>query len=452
MSSSTASNNLRGLLKGINLTAPAIQGAAGAMMKHYDKSAGLAVTEWRNALQQAREDQYLPLLYVANEVVQNSKRNRGNKFLEAFSPVLGQALIFISQRSSPVTVNKIRRTIKIWGERHVFSVRFVNELIKGLEPYRNGGETTTAATASTTTSQQSPKSNNSPEANDTSTVVSIPEPQTAPAEDTEEDLDQDMNVNNDDDDDDEDEEEDLFGIASERLLNIDVDLDQAAAEITSSKKRRRSSSRGATSSSSGSLHSAKSKRRSVQSTSSLMELWNQVSSLQMTYDRVQGALKEIDSPHFQEKIGTLVGDELLKAYKKTVQYEEDIVKHRKELYDIAQRRKALELEAVRYLPWLENALKQDDEDVQFCQKYSVQLTLFQHVHKPAKEARDGRLKEEEIRRIQEEEMKKKREEEEERKKFMESAMAKQTEAQPGMVWNKATGEYQYLNQDETWRD
>ena len=36
-------------------------------MKHYDKSSGVAVTEWRNALHQARQDQHLPLLYVANE-------------------------------------------------------------------------------------------------------------------------------------------------------------------------------------------------------------------------------------------------------------------------------------------------------------------------------------------------------------------------------------------------
>jgi hypothetical protein len=477
--SATAISTLRSLLKRTNLTTPAIQGAAGAMMKHYDKSAGLAVTEWRNALQQAREDQYLPLLYVANEVLQNSKRNRGNKFLEAFSPILGQALIFISQRSSAATVDKIRRTIKIWGDRRVFSVRFVNELLKGLEPYRSGGTNTTIAVVTTpTTTSPPPFPSSSPAAISAASMPESDTPVLNSNEDLDQDLDQDLHVNNDDDDDDQedednaaaadandDDDDDLFGNATHRLLNIDIDLDQAAAEITSIKKRRRSDTRrssdgGANSSSlsTGTNHPTKSKRRAVQSTSSLMELWNQVSSLQMNYDRVQGALKEIDKPQFldegavQEKVDMLVGDELLNAYKKTIQHEEDIVKHRKELYDIAQRRKALELEAVRYLPWLENALKQDDEDIQFCEKYSGQLVLFQHVHKPAKTARDGRLKEEEDRRIQEEEMKKKREEEEERKKFMESAMAKQTEAQPGMVWNKATGEYQFLNQDETWRD
>ena len=92
-------SSLRNLLRKTDASAPAIQATAGAMMRHYDKSAGVAVVEWRNALHQARGDQHLPLLYVANEVLQNSKRNRGNKFLEAFSPVLGQSLVFISQKS-----------------------------------------------------------------------------------------------------------------------------------------------------------------------------------------------------------------------------------------------------------------------------------------------------------------------------------------------------------------
>ena len=109
-------SSLRSLLARTDGSAPAIQASAGAMMKHYDRSAGVAVAEWRNALHQARPDQHLPLLYVANEVLQNSKRNRGNKFLEAFSPALGQSLVFIVERGGGV--EKVRRTVKIWGDRH----------------------------------------------------------------------------------------------------------------------------------------------------------------------------------------------------------------------------------------------------------------------------------------------------------------------------------------------
>jgi len=57
--------SLRTLLARVDATAPAIQSTAGAMMKHYDRSTGVAVVEWRNALHNANHrDKWLPLLYV----------------------------------------------------------------------------------------------------------------------------------------------------------------------------------------------------------------------------------------------------------------------------------------------------------------------------------------------------------------------------------------------------
>ena len=92
------------------------------MMKHYDRSASVAVNEWRNSLATCEPAQLLPLLYVANEVLQTSKRNRGNKFLEAWSPVLGKSLQHICARD-PSVVEKVRRTVKIWADRRVLSIR-----------------------------------------------------------------------------------------------------------------------------------------------------------------------------------------------------------------------------------------------------------------------------------------------------------------------------------------
>jgi hypothetical protein len=478
--------SLRKVLQRTDPTAPAIQGAAGAMMKHYDKSPVVAVNEWRQALHQGRPDQFLPLLYVANEVLQNSKRNRGNKFLEAFSPVLGQALIFISQNSPASAVEKVRRTVKIWGDRHVFSIRYVNELLKGLDPYRDGsGGDRTAVKAAVPASPGSPGGAGfSPVATNNKSHPASPATKSKPTLQKKEDFDREMAMdlhddgysggdkgadddgsNSEDDDgaDDDDDDDDLFGNASSSLLKIDVDLDRAAvvtaSAVHSNKKRRRSNDvDGATSIGYSSPTHKQSKRRSILSTNSLMELWNQVSSQQTSYDLVQGSLKELNNPEYldegsiNQQIDTLVGDELLQEYKKVIQNEKKIAHARRELYYIAQRRRGLEMEAIRYLPWLETSLKQDQDDIEFCDKYRRQLELFAHVHKPAKVARDGRIQEETQRRRREEELRRKREEEEERKRFMESAMSKQTEAKPGMVWNKATGEYQYLNQDEDWRD
>ena len=484
-----SSSQLRDYLQRIDLSAPAIQGAAGAMMKHYDKSPGVAVVEWRNALHHARVEQYLPLLYVANEVLQNSKRNRGNKFLEAFSPVLGQSLVYICGRSTPELVENIRRTVKIWADRRVFSIRYVNDLIKGLEPYRNGGSNKKKTMSSNDGNGSPGGSRFSPvsqpetaatkSSSSSSSLVSPSQNKKDNVEGSTNDNDDEENGDdlfgddndsfNQDTDDvvDDDDDNDLFGNASKKLLKIDIDFDSASNNATetvssgnSKMKRRRSSNEadGLAAATAG-----KSRRRSLilLSTNSLMELWNQVSALQTSYDRVSGKVKEMNSGDDNNATNTdsggggidaLVGDELLAEYKKVLGHEQQIDKHRRELHSIAQKRRSLEIEAVRYLPWLERALKQDQEDIDFSDKHRTQLDLYSHVYVPAKLARDQRLREEKHRQMEEEKLRRKKEEEEEQEKFKRSAMKKQTEAEPGMLWNRATGEYQHLNQNEDWRD
>lgn len=436
-------------------------------MKHYDRSPGVAVGEWRNALIQARSDQYLPLLYVANEVLQTSKRNRGNKFLEAFSPVLGQSLIFVCGKSDAPTVDRIRRTVKIWAERRVFSVRYVNELIKGLEPYRSGKRQQQQSSSSS----HHERSNEGSDSPGGSRFSPVTEPKSSDM-DSEKDEDGDTsmfedNSNTQQDDssnsgsDDDDDGDDLFGTASKKLLKIDVDFGSATSVMdsrggSSAKKRLRSLDIG--SDITATKFSKAKRRASAQylSASSLLELMNQVASQQENYERLTTKLKGLREMYGNssdvKRIEMLVGQDLLEEYKKTLKSEQEIDKHKRELHVIAQKRRALEIEALRYLPWLERALKQDKEDVVFSQKFRKQLELFKSVHGPTKEARDRRLKEEALRLQKEEERLQKKEEEEERKKFADSAMAKQMEAKPGMVWNRAMGEYQYPNQEESWRD
>ena len=523
--------SLRQLFQKTDGTAPAIQATAGAMMKHYDKSPQVAVTEWRNALMKAtKADQQLALLYVANEVLQNSKRNRGIKFLEAFSPILGQALTHICQQNSPTTVEKVRRTVKIWGDRHVFSQRFVNDLLKGLDPYRGGNNTntnnnnnnnnhtnktttnttTTTMTTSTVISSSSSASTPSPSSMTTSPSGNprfsplahlssqSPEPVLASSSANSQSKNGETNKSssnegisnsdlddNDNDDDDDDNDGDLFGDSTDGIkLDLAIDLDEAATVLAKSHKenigdddnmnsnnpnnngqsnfaldamkptkpgmKRKRSKDGSAMSSSGA-----SKRKSILSTSSLMELWNRVAASQQEYDHVQASLQDITEEYLEEpasQLESLVGDELLEQYRQVQAYETLVIQQRVELHSIAQKRRALELEAVRYLPWLEATLHQDLDDIEFCKTLLQKLQCFSHIHGPARAARDERLALEAKQRQEQEELEKRRREEEERKKFMESAMKKETEAKPGMVWNRATGEYQYLKTDESWRD
>jgi hypothetical protein len=512
--------SLRSLLTRTDASAPAIQATAGAMMKHYDKSSGVAVVEWRNALHQARIDQHLPLLYVANEVLQNSKRNRGNKFLEAFSPVLGQSLMFIAQKGGAANVERIRRTVKIWGDRHVFSIRYVNDLLKGLEPYRTGsggggggdGPTTTTTTAGgggggpsgaggvNNDFDMSSNPKFSPLAPPQHIPEESPPPQVTPASSSTVspssrkkviDVDHEMARINDDTSSEEEEGDDgadpnsdhddgdLFGGNGDgiKLLDIHVDMDRAAAAQSSAPSprsgggaggsggandknragvKRRRGSMGSTSSAGGGGSGGSRRKSKIMSTSSLSELWNNVSGLEQSFDHSLAVLSEITHPDYANidatQIADLVGDELLQNYKQVQHYEQRVLDQRRELHAIAQKRKGLELEAIRYLPWLEAMLKQDEDDIEFCKALQEQIQWVQHVHGPARAARDERLLQEAQRRQDQEDQVQRQREEEERKKFMESAMKKETEAKPGMVWNKALGEYVYLQTDESWRD
>jgi hypothetical protein len=424
------STTLRSILVKIDGSAPSIHQAAGAMMRLYDKGAGVAVSEWRNALQSCRPDQLLPLLYVANEVLQNSKRNRGTKFLEAFSPVLGGSLVWMVQRD-PAILDKVRRTTKIWGERHVLSVRFVNDLLQGLEPFRDGAQDNNSSPAATFSPQaELPNEAVTPEKES---------PSLATEEDSEDVVKALTSTNNDSDDDDDD---DLgFG---DSIGHLDVSLNiQSSAFLHSSgkKKRRRNSS----------TTGASKRRKSILSTSSLMELWNQVATLQEGLESSQALVRDLSAPPTTE-VDQLVGDELLDEYRRTLKSTRVIQQQKESLHKIARDRKALEKEAVKYISWLQSSLQNDTEDVKFCRDLQNKITSVKHIHGAALERRNIERKlEEEKRRLQEEALLQKQEEEE-RRKFAESAMKKENEEKPGMVWSRDRQEYVYLNTEESWRD
>ena len=381
----------------------------------------------------------------------------------------------------------------------VFSIRYVNELLKGLDPYRAGNnnarpnsQSTQSPTTSASASQELPSLGSggdprfSPLAHQPSDTAEVVTPATSTPTISPSnrkkvvDIDREMARMDGDDsssegggddedgknDDGSDDDGDLFGQSGDGIkLDIQVDLDRATAaqpaqlpsapklagEKSKSGVKRRRSSTGSTSSGGGTR-----RRSKILSTNSLSELWNQVSSLQQGFDHSTALLADITSPDYinvdPSELESLVGDELMQSFKQVQLYEKRVVEQRRELHRIAQKRKGLEQEAVRYLPWLEGTLKQDDEDIEFCKKLEAQIRLFQGVHSQARAARDERLQEEMKRQRDKEELDRKKKEEEERKKFMESAMKKETEAKPGMVWNKALGEYVYLQTDESWRD
>ena len=421
------------------------------MMRHYDKSAGVAVNEWRSCLQATTSpNQILPLLYICNEVLQNSKRNRGTKFLEAFSPILGQALQYMCQKDNSL-VEKVRRTAKIWGDRAVYSPRFIAALLQGLESFRNQ----TNEALSTPISGFSPTNTEEPFTNITTTTTATTSPSLedllAPDPLSESDT-ADNNNNNDDDEDNDDndnnqeDDENEFGSSNTAsLLHVTVDASQINNESPTRSHGKRHTKRQP--------HLRRKRRKSVLSTTSLMDLWNQVASLQQSLETSKTIVAGIHDDHLTEHgMDLLVGDELMEAYQKVKEYQTLVHKERLQLHKIAQDHRALEREAIRYIHWCRSTLVQDNEDLEVCTMLEQELRHLIPVHHKARLARDERRATEAVAAQKSAEERYRRQELEERKRLLEAAMKKQDVAEEGMVWNPTTQEYQYLNTNEDWRN
>lgn len=462
------SDSLRQVLKAVDGSAISIQKAASSMMKHYEKTPAVAVTAWRDVLGSAPSHLFLPLLYVCNEVLQISKRNRGAKFLEAFAGVLGPCLQHMCQRDPGVT-EKVRRTVKIWGDRRVFSVRFVQDLLKGLEPYRSngsGGSGTNLPKPPASHFVDSDKARFSPLAEPGG---STPEKKQAvdnktkskpsSAEDDDDDDIMQLLDKDDDEDDvgqDEDSDDDIFASGGESKLSINIDLDKVGtatpATRKGSAKRRRSSMESTGSQSSA---SKRRRKRTVFSIPNLMDTLTRLSSLQQNFEYSQLGLQKIDAvleKTAEEDLEQLVGDELQISFQQTQDFLKQIQDQREELHKNAQERHAIEQESIGYISWLEKALQLDEDDIKFCDKLEQEILNFQPIHTDVRKARDLRRAEEQRKREEEAERERKRREAEETEKFRRAALQKKTEGGKGLVWNPATREYQELNTDESWRD
>lgn len=499
--------DFRATLNLTDMSAPAIQASSRAMMRFYDKPGGanVAVSEWRSVLQTANTSQYLPLLYVANEVLQTSKRNRGNKFLEAFSPVLGSSLQYICGRDKSA-VEKVRRTVKIWGDRHVFSMRYVMDVLEGLEQFRDGGNNSAggkemaAASSSTATSSAVSVS----KASSTATKAASPlpmKPLKSPS----------VSVTTDSDDDEYYDDDNIFGVGEgdgPKLLDISIDataLSSASSvqqtsnsrEFGAGAKRRRSKAEAASKSSSSSApHSPSNttggvpsvKKPKALSSQNFFDLFQSVVNLDERFKASINYIQSIPPSYLDDEstggggIDDLVGDELTDMYKKVCQTQRNIRKERRTMYSVAVQRRELEKEAKRYISWLKNLAKVDDEDIDFVNKLekkldvlsvcygklmirlvlfptscTIQRALILHISfsftDEAKSSRDKRRADEARQRAEAHEAERRRAEEEERRRILDDAKM-EAEAKPGMVWNKEKREYEYLHAttEESWRD
>ncbi|KAF3535934.1 hypothetical protein F2Q69_00018639 [Brassica cretica] len=85
----------------------------------------LIVTTWEKQFHSTEMAQKVPLLYLANDILQNSKR-QGNEFVQEFWNVLPKAVKDIVSQGDDRGKGVVSRLVKIWEDRKVFGSRSKN--------------------------------------------------------------------------------------------------------------------------------------------------------------------------------------------------------------------------------------------------------------------------------------------------------------------------------------
>ncbi|KAI3318207.1 DUF618-domain-containing protein [Xylariaceae sp. AK1471] len=106
-------------LSSLSETQDSIVTVAGWIM-FYRRHADRTVQLWLQKLKESSSHKRLNLIYLANEVAQQSKARRKDEFLVSFSPTIAEA-VAVAYKGAPQDVQqRIRRVVDVWRERGVF--------------------------------------------------------------------------------------------------------------------------------------------------------------------------------------------------------------------------------------------------------------------------------------------------------------------------------------------
>lgn len=84
--------------------------------RHADRTATL----WLQRLKDSGSNKRLNLVYLANEVAQQSKARRKDDFLIAFSPIIAEATAIAYKGATNEVQQKLRRSVEVWRQRLIF--------------------------------------------------------------------------------------------------------------------------------------------------------------------------------------------------------------------------------------------------------------------------------------------------------------------------------------------
>ncbi|KAG8442569.1 hypothetical protein GDO86_011383 [Hymenochirus boettgeri] len=94
---------------------------------HHRKHSRVIVTVWDRELRKAKPNRKLTFLYLANDVIQNSKR-KGPEFTKDFAPFIVDAFKHVSSETDEGCKKHLGRVLSIWQERAVYENDVLEQL------------------------------------------------------------------------------------------------------------------------------------------------------------------------------------------------------------------------------------------------------------------------------------------------------------------------------------
>ncbi|KAF2759197.1 DUF618-domain-containing protein [Pseudovirgaria hyperparasitica] len=129
-------------LSALNETQDGIMGVAQWVMfhrRHADRTAQL----WLQRLKDSTATKRLNLIYLANEIAQQSRVRKKMEFISAFSPIVAEGTTTAYRSATQELQQKIRRVVEVWRQRNVFDLPVQESIEKGLDEIdktRQGGK------------------------------------------------------------------------------------------------------------------------------------------------------------------------------------------------------------------------------------------------------------------------------------------------------------------------
>ncbi|MCJ1283592.1 hypothetical protein MMC26_002923 [Xylographa opegraphella] len=134
-------DQVRAKLSALNETQESIVTVAQWIMfhrRHADRTGHL----WLQRLKDSGAGKRLNLIYLANEVAQQSKARKKDDFLIAFSPIIAEATATAYKGATNEVQAKLRRVVEVWRQRQIFEPTIqeaVEARISDLDKSRSSG-------------------------------------------------------------------------------------------------------------------------------------------------------------------------------------------------------------------------------------------------------------------------------------------------------------------------